>query len=83
MIFQGHRDEAIGYFKNIGFECPKHMCPADFLMEYMTWNEENEKVFPIFYENYDKTIKEKIIREIDTFEPSEIPQKEIHTSFWF
>ena len=75
MIFQGHRDEVIGYFKSIGFECPKNMCPSDFLMEYMTWNEENEKVFPIFYENYDKTIKDKIIREIDIFEPSEIPQK--------
>ena len=42
------------------------MCPADFLMEYMTWNEENEKVFPIFYENYDKPIEDKILREIDS-----------------
>jgi len=83
MIFQGHRNEVISYFKNIGFECPKNMCPADFLMEYMTWNEENEVNFPVFFENYKSKIQNNIISHIDEVIHSEIPLKEMHTTFWY
>jgi len=43
IIYQGAQHLAIDYFKNIGFECPTHMCPADYFMKQMTWSEEHEK----------------------------------------
>ncbi|EAR87056.1 ABC transporter family protein (macronuclear) [Tetrahymena thermophila SB210] len=83
MIYQGTQTDILPYFKSIGFECPTNMCPGDYLMNYMTWNEENEKIFPHFYEQYDQRIEPRIQQEINSIKETVIPLKDVVTTYWF
>jgi hypothetical protein len=38
IIYQGHANESVQYFSNIGFKCPDFSNPSDYFMEIM--NEE-------------------------------------------
>ena len=43
----------VEYFKSIGFECPAHSNPLDYLMSVMHHEDQNHPHYQILFSNYD------------------------------
>ena len=46
----------LNYFEEGGFSCPKNCNPADYIMQLMQDNHQNEKALEILFEMYDKEL---------------------------
>jgi len=49
----------VNHFTSIGFKCPTHSNPADYLMQIMhSENETNIKNYPVYFEGYNTKLKD-------------------------
>ncbi|KAL4475161.1 hypothetical protein ABPG74_001857 [Tetrahymena malaccensis] len=83
-IYQGPREQIISHFSKIGFQCPKYICPGDYLMQYMTHSERNDALLPSLLEGYEMYLKDDIDNTIDkNLLRDDIPLKSTTTTFLY
>ncbi|CAD8179154.1 unnamed protein product [Paramecium octaurelia] len=83
-IYQGHRTKLVGYFKGIGFPCPDHSNPMDYMMSIMHQESQiNIDNFPIYFDQYEKQLHPQVLEEIKESSKTELVYKQVETSTAF
>ncbi|EAR86576.2 ABC-2 family transporter protein (macronuclear) [Tetrahymena thermophila SB210] len=84
-IYQGPGGmNVVNYFSSIGFKCPIHSNPADYLMSIMSnGNEINQKNYSLYYQEYSNNLKPVIMREIQQSQQGNLPAKQLGTSYFY
>ncbi|CAD8121024.1 unnamed protein product [Paramecium sonneborni] len=62
-IYQGKRDKMVEYFKSIGFDCPAHSNPLDYLMSIMHHEDLNHPHYQTLFNNYTINIYQQTIQQ--------------------
>ncbi|KAL4474986.1 hypothetical protein ABPG74_001682 [Tetrahymena malaccensis] len=84
-IYQGPGGmNVVNYFSSIGFKCPIHSNPADYLMSIMsTGSETNQKNQTIYFQEYSKHLRPEIERDIKQSQQGILPSKTVKTSYFY
>ncbi|CAD8169780.1 unnamed protein product [Paramecium octaurelia] len=82
-IYQGKREEMVNYFKSIGFECPAHSNPLDYLMSIMHHDDPNHPHYQTLFSGYSSNFVQQIENEINAIQVQQISRQSIQTSFGF
>ncbi|CAD8112607.1 unnamed protein product [Paramecium primaurelia] len=82
-IYQGRRDQMVDYFKRIGFECPAHSNPLDYLMSVMHHEDPNHPHYQTLFINYNNQFENQILNQIQTIKKQSIQRQTIQTTFAF
>ncbi|CAD8042834.1 unnamed protein product [Paramecium primaurelia] len=80
-IYQGPRSNLINYFKGIGFSCPDHSNPLDYMISIMHQESQiNVDNYITYFKEYDNQWAPKVQKEIESSSKSEIQFKKVETS---
>ncbi|CAK84665.1 unnamed protein product (macronuclear) [Paramecium tetraurelia] len=82
-IYQGSRVELVNYFKGIGFECPAHSNPLDYLMSVMHHEDADHPHYQTLFNGYNQRFSQEIENAINSIQVQQISRQSIQTSFGF